>query len=149
MWCGGQVEAEKAGETSRLINFEGSDIINDYKSSFEERHRCVTSLIQTRRMLLDRQVNSNSIDLTGGKILRYEIDNTDSCGFSPSESNNYIDVDDMPGWDTWFHFYRHSQYGDCILCWVPPIFISLAQSAIELNPVDCICFVDLEAELSA
>src|SRR5262245_51629239 len=40
-------------------------------------------------------------DLTGGRILFTTVD-TDSCEAATNPSNGYYDLDDLPGWDTWF-----------------------------------------------
>ena len=62
-------------------------------------------------------------------------------------SEGYFDVHNAPPWDTWVlltenpHRPREA-YGTCLVAWVPPSFLSLAQRGIEANPEDCICWLD-------
>lgn len=146
-WCSRYAQSKDAGSTTRIIPFSDEEIVKSYKSTFDQQIRCVEGLIVSRHKLVDRKVSSIDVDMLKGEVLRYEISNTDACGLSPSESNGYIDYEDMPGWDTWFHIYENSEFGACILSWVPPSFIPLAQAAIDVNPVDCIKFVNISEEL--
>lgn len=147
-WCSKHADAKLGYLSTRLIGFEGSKVLSDrslWQLEDKKQVEYVNNLILARKKLLATDIACN-FDLAGGKVLCYEADNTDCCGLSPPETNGYIDVDDMPGWDTWFHCYTHPEEGNFILAWVPPTFIDGVQSAIECNPMDCIYFID-ESEL--
>jgi len=152
IWCTYKANYLQAEESTRTIDVSSVSRMGYGNSNTEDRQEIVNEVCEARRRLLAADgliVTKDKQDLAGGKILIYEIDNTDSCGLSPVESNGYIDGDDMPGWDTWFHFLQHPTRGDCILSWVPPSFIVLTMDAIDVNPFDCISFGHLYAEINA
>lgn len=73
-------------------------------------------------------------DLAGGRILFSTID-TDSCGAATSPSNGYYDLDDLPGWDTWFYHRSTDRPWGAIYCWVPAHLVELARSGMDVIPV--------------
>ena len=73
-------------------------------------------------------------DLAGGRILFTTID-TDSCEAATGPSNGYYDLDDLPGWDTWFHHRPTDRPWGAIYCWVPRHLVELARSGMDVIPV--------------
>lgn len=144
--CSKHADSKLGYLSTRLIDFEGRKIVESeslWRSKLQYEY--IYNLISARSKSMGQDFEYK-FDLSGGKILCSEINNSDSCGMSPPETNGYIDVDDIPGWDTWFHCYKHPKEGNYILAWVPPEFVDGVQSAIECNPMECIYFID-ESEL--
>jgi hypothetical protein len=63
-----------------------------------------------------------------------------SDGTSEYESNGFFDVNDVPPWDTWFHYAETRLYS-----WVPVDLVTLAQKGIDANMVQCIQWADWSA----
>ncbi|MEH6451352.1 MAG: hypothetical protein V7765_22005, partial [Oleispira sp.] len=63
------------------------------------------------------------------------------------ESTFYIDENDNPPWDTWFH-YKQTEDGIALYSWIAPELIELINSAIEMDAYDCLVWaVELEKSL--
>ena len=73
-------------------------------------------------------------DLAGGRILFTTID-TDSCEAATGPSNGYYDLDDLPGWDTWFYRRATDRPWGAIYCWVPAHLVELARTGMDVIPV--------------
>lgn len=73
-------------------------------------------------------------DLAGGRLLFTTID-TDSCGAATGPSNGYYDLDDLPGWDTWFWHRPTDRPWGAIYCWVPARLVELARDGMDVIPV--------------
>ncbi|MGB2642636.1 MAG: hypothetical protein WBG02_14805 [Candidatus Acidiferrum sp.] len=106
----------------------------------ENRTELVERLAEQRVSLL-REINAYppevSSDLAGGRLLVYEPDFNVVDGASQYTSKGYFDEQDAPPWDTWVcYFDRH------LISWVPASLLGLVQAGIEVNPVDCIRFVE-------
>ena len=87
-------------------------------------------------------------DLAGGRILFTTID-TDSCEAATDPSNGYYDLDDLPGWDTWFYHRSTDRLWGAIYCWVPTQLLELAQSGMDVIPVLSVEWAQSLNELSA
>jgi hypothetical protein len=105
-----------------------------------DRTAAVEQLCERRVQFLQHLgvcIEAGSYDLASGKLLRYEPDFNVSDGASQDTTYGYFDVNDAPPWDTWICFTDRS-----LISWVPPSLIDLVRSGIEVNPVDCIGWVD-------
>jgi hypothetical protein len=72
-----------------------------------------------------------------GRILICVPEENVADGASQAGSSGFFDPNDVPPWDTWFH------YSDSALfCWVPSVLVSLVENGIHANPVDCIHWAD-------
>ena len=76
-------------------------------------------------------------DLAGGRILLTTLD-TDSCEASTDPSNGFYDLDDLPGWDTWFFHGHTDRPWGAIFCWVPNQLVELAQMGMNVIPTKCV-----------
>ena len=93
-------------------------------------------------------------DLCGGRLLAYFPDDNLACGVAEAESQGFFDVDNIPRYDTWVWMVRNLRafaYKDgakgemeanYLVAWVPPDFIELASGGIEVNPEECIRWLD-------
>jgi hypothetical protein len=73
-------------------------------------------------------------NLAGGRVLFTTID-TDSCEAATGPSNGYYNLDDLPGWDTWFWHRPTDRPWGAIYCWVPAHLVEPAQRGMDVIPV--------------
>ena len=102
-----------------------------------EPQAAVEFVCQARRRELARlgiPVPPVGPDLAGGRVLFTTID-TDSCEAATGPSNGYYDLDDLPGWDTWFWHRPTDRPWGAIYCWVPAQLVELAQRGMDVIPV--------------
>jgi hypothetical protein len=102
-----------------------------------EAKKAVDFVCEVRRRELARlgiPVVAVGPDLAGGRILFTTID-TDSCAAATGPSNGYYDLDDLPGWDTWFYHRPTDRPWGAIYCWVPGQLVELARSGMDVIPV--------------
>lgn len=157
-WCSWRVRAEEAGTTTRtlalrppIMSREGLDVLLHLLSSPAEPAAAVDFVCQARRQELDRlgiDVKPVEPDLAGGRILYTTID-TDSCAVATPESNGYYDLDDLPGWDTWFHHRDTGRHSGSIYCWAPPQLVDLAHNGMEVMPFEVVRWIESLNELSS
>ena len=86
-------------------------------------------------------------DLMGGRLMAY-FPEEDLCdGASEVASNGFFDVYNTPPWDTWIAYFedREGEYlpnRKYLLAYVPKNLIALANSGIDVNPEECIIWLD-------
>ena len=101
----------------------------------------VVEQLSERRAQLLRDLNAyaqvSSCELANGKPLRYEPDFNVSDGASQDSTYGYFDRNDAPPWDTWICFTDRS-----LISWVPPSLVDLVRLGIDVNPFDCVGWVD-------
>jgi hypothetical protein len=75
-----------------------------------------------------------------GRLLVWERDQTVDDGAGQAETRGYLDESDMPPWDTWVAYMEGTRnergvpdHLGCLVSWVPPIFISAVESAVQVN----------------
>jgi hypothetical protein len=78
----------------------------------------------------------NSTNNYKGKILVATIDEVITDGFSESETNGFIDINDCPPIDTWFYLGRNKN-GRVIFAWIPEKFVPVVDNGREVNMLDC------------
>jgi len=67
-----------------------------------------------------------------GRVLLAEIDVTLHDGASEWESQGFIDIEDLPPIDTWFHV-LHFEKRIFLCAWIPQAFVDLAEAGIRVN----------------
>lgn len=105
-----------------------------------EAAAAVELVCEARRRELARlgiPVASVGPDLAGGRVLYTTLD-TDSCEAATAPSNGYYDLDDLPGWDTWFWHRPTDQPQGGIYCWVPARLVEPARAGMDVIPVLCV-----------
>ncbi|HEU4557062.1 MAG TPA: hypothetical protein VFS20_04405 [Longimicrobium sp.] len=87
-------------------------------------------------------------ELAGGRLLVYFPD-ADLCdGAAELESEGFFDVFNAPPWDTWVAFAsdrtepHDSSYSNYLIAYVPPVFVELCSAGIEVNPEQCIRWIE-------
>jgi hypothetical protein len=69
-------------------------------------------------------------------------------GAAEVASEGFFDMWNLPPWDTWVAFgtqpttERDRSEADFLICWVPPQLVELANLGIEVNPEQCIAWLD-------
>lgn len=82
-----------------------------------------------------------------GRLMVYHPD-ADLCdGAAEAETGGYFDVFNTPPWDTWVGFFQDDGgetdfYAHYLVAWVPPAFVELVARGIEVNPEQCIRWLD-------
>ena len=112
-----------------------SQLIQD--AAEQDRKGLVGALVAKRSDLLRIQGQLISPDvgdvLKGGRLLCYRPSENVEDGASAVVSRGFFDSCDAPPWDTWVAYGNNT-----LLSWVPQQLIGVAQSGIEVNPVDCV-----------
>ena len=80
-------------------------------------------------------------DLSGGQLLTYQPDLNLVHGLEEMETCGYVDIDNIPPWDTWIDYICEAN-GNYLLCWVPAPFIPLVADGIAVNPELCFQWLD-------
>jgi len=106
----------------------------------------VSSVVSSRRLHLGSTPLVADIP-QGGRLLAYFPDAELACGTSQASSLGFFDVNNAPPWDTWVFVaeqpgQQSKAYGTCLVSWVPPKLTDRAQRGIDVNPEDCICWVE-------
>jgi hypothetical protein len=107
----------------------------------KERQALVHSVIVRRSDLLQTRAQetlaSVVTNLQGGRMLLYVPEENLADGAAQYASNGFFDIENTPPWEIWV------AYSDAtLLSWVPPQLIGLAQSGIDVNPEQCIRWMD-------
>lgn len=86
----------------------------------------------------DAQVPRN---LGDGRLLIYFPETNLYDGAAEDETFGFLDVDNLPGWDTWVAFFEYepeTNEGSYLIAWIPPEFIESVSNGIAVNPEECI-----------
>jgi hypothetical protein len=82
--------------------------------------------------------------LCGGSLLAYFPETNLYDGAAEVHTNGFLDVDNLPGWDTWVAFFEdepETNYGSYLIAWIPPEFVELVSEGIAYNPEECIMWL--------
>ena len=81
-----------------------------------------------------------------GRLLIYFPDAELSDGAAQVESREFFDVFNAPPWGTWVAYFEESSRGVSqnayLLAWVPAELVPLASAGIEVNPEECIAWLE-------
>jgi len=143
-WCSRHARADDAGSSTRslalrppVMALPDSQPLHRLLDVPGEAKAALDFVCEARRRELERlgiPVLSVGSDLAGGRILLTTID-TDSCWAATEPSNGYYDLNDLPGWDTWFLHRETDRLWGAIYCWVPAGLVELAQRGMDVIPV--------------
>jgi hypothetical protein len=82
--------------------------------------------------------------LEGGRLLVYVPDLDLRDGAAEAETDGFFDVYNAPPWDTWVAFVEDDigfEY-PYLVSWVPPSLIEIVARGIQVNPEECIRWLD-------
>ena len=118
----------------------GRFAVFESKQTPEQCDAIVEALCEARATLLREAVSSpipTDINLAGGRLLQYDYDYNVEDGTAAYDSKGFFDDQSAPPWDTWVCYRSES-----VIAYVPRILCGLAQRGIEVDPVECIRWVD-------
>jgi hypothetical protein len=83
----------------------------------------------------------------GGRLLAYFPDLDLVDGAAEVESGGFFDVHNTPPWDTWVAYVEDerpasSMHRCYLVAWVPRALVPAAQAGIDVNPEECILWLD-------
>jgi hypothetical protein len=91
-------------------------------------------------------IEQNKSNLANGRLLVYLPDINLSDGAAEIESDGFFDVFNVPPFDTWVSFFEDTtldlSYQKLLLCYVPARAVHLAEAGIEVNPEECILWLE-------
>ncbi|WP_156027136.1 hypothetical protein [Sporocytophaga myxococcoides] len=106
----------------------------------EEQGNIIIKVLETRRNILkEKNIPLMKLEdvVSKGHLLITEFNNTVTDGASEAESNCFIDIYDIPPWDTWL-WLEYVSNEKLLYTWVPLSQINYVQGAIDVNCVDII-----------
>ena len=62
-------------------------------------------------------------------------------GLEESETRGYVDINNIPPWDTWIDYIVDAK-ANYLLSWVPGPFVALVTDGIAVSPEMCFRFLD-------
>lgn len=147
-WVLSRVDRDRAGVTTRSPELRppwpNEDPIGWLWQSRENARLLLDHVALARRLALTRhQIDIAYVDerLAGGRILCTDF-STDQSGAATDPSNGFLDDDDIPGWDTWFHHVDNGRFGGLMYCWIPPQLVDLADIGMRQIPVESAWWVN-------
>ena len=162
-WCAGRVDVGNPRDCLRSPALLPDDNRNYYqawcltdtddgKTRTQSEVQGLVSAVATRRADLLRadgyRPSPLPPDLAGGRLLLAEPFNADWSGMAEGESRGFVDVHEVPAWDTWVRYFPEPnsppsttspEWDDSfLLCWIPASFLALIDGAIMVNPFPCL-----------
>jgi hypothetical protein len=77
-----------------------------------------------------------------GAVIVCAVVETVACGASAAASQQFVDGNDRPSWDTWLGVVEDDGGQPLLLAWVPSRDVERVNAGIAVNPVDCIYWLD-------
>jgi hypothetical protein len=122
----------------------------------ESRASAMNTVASARVVLGGLEIRNATIppNLGDGRLLVYFPNHDLFCGAAEQESDGFFDVHNVPPWDTWVCYLegqKNVDYYDTefLIAGIPPEFLHLANSGIEVNPEQCILWLsDTPLELA-
>ena len=90
---------------------------------------------------------TDQASIRGGRLLVYFPDADLSDGAAEVDSRGFFDVHNVPPWDTWIALGEDERqpdisYQQYLIAWVPPELLAIAQAGIDVNPEECIVWLE-------
>jgi hypothetical protein len=99
--------------------------------------QAVAEVVGKRSQVVKRTaVDDTGYDKSGRLLLYFPAENL-ACGAAQVSSGGFFDTDNVPPWDIWVAY-----EGNALISWVPPGLIVAAQMGIDVNPENCIRWLD-------
>lgn len=150
-WCSNPVHDREANRPLRSVALEPQAL-------YGSRKRVVGHVISCRKdQLIHQRHEAQALQLSlqhknitipsqtyshQGRLLVYEPDNDLTDGAAQVESYGYFDLYNAPPWDTWVANVVEPDGKNWILCWVPGVYLKLAEIGIKVNPEECIYWLN-------
>jgi hypothetical protein len=136
-WC-----SSRPRPLSPLASFRSIDIAPEFGR--DSRKSWVESVATQRRSALGGGISLKR-KLYGyeGRLLAYVPDDNLACGVAESETQGFFTVDNVPPWDTWVAYLHEGERLSYLVSWVPGAMTRIADAGIQVNPEECIAWVDV------
>jgi hypothetical protein len=119
-----------------------------WKALTTEPESTIATVVQRRQQHLARRPDAGPARLDG-RVLVCEYDCTMFDGASRFVAPGFVDLWDVPAWDTWIGLVPPSSIPvggrdrvHPLLAWIPSPLVPGAHSAIEVNPVEVLSWLD-------
>jgi hypothetical protein len=136
-WCAPRVDLSEVRKCLRSADLAPRNLALDPWT-------VVRRLLSTRSSLLQKR--SESSPPPNGRLLVYFPEQNLFDGAAEQETNGFFDDDNQPPWDTWIGFFedegRDPSLSTYLVAWIPSPFVSLAARGIDVNPEQCIAWLD-------
>lgn len=106
----------------------------------------VRSVAGARNWALDRPNLAPAVDLAGGHLLAFAPSESLFDGCAEKETGGFLNTENSPPWDTWIGVIREITGREYLLSWIPPAFVELVSLGIEVNPEECIWWIDADLQ---
>jgi hypothetical protein len=137
-WCDG------AGQRYRLRTPELRPSLPESPTSVELA-KAVEALVGRRHEVLGDQ---RLCEAPRGRLLVCRVSESICSGESEHVTEGFFDVDDRPPWDTWvLGVVRPDTEHVMLISWVPLSLVALVNRGIEVNPYECIFWLDDAPEM--
>jgi hypothetical protein len=137
-WCRRHVDLHAIGTCLRPRSTAPQFLARD-------RWQSVGDVISRRRQEL-YGIDLSSREMPRGRLLVYYPEAELSDGAAEVASQEFFDVYNAPPWGTWIGYFEDpgsdESYGPYVLSWIPEELIEVANSGIEVNPEECIAWLD-------
>ncbi len=133
MWCSEGGRSQRAEST-----WYGPDLYRPPGG----RKSLVAKLALERRGRLSAPPAGPAGSLGGGRLLAFFPDATLGDGAARVATGGLFDNDNRPVRDTWVCYIFEGSGLGYLVCWMPPTMLEDAASAIDVNPEECIFFLD-------
>lgn len=115
--------------TELAPNWQSNDVTTEAGWS-----NAVAEVVAARSRLLEQRSSAEPPEFVkSGRLLLYFPSENLACGAAHESSGGFYDFDNVPPWDLWVGFADRA-----LVSWVPPRLIVAAQMGIDVNPENCI-----------
>ena len=140
-WCAPRVRGDDPRHSLRSDELRPSYLENSRESS-------VRTVASRRERAVKLDPASGPASRRAGRLLVYFPDANLADGAAEVASRGFFDVDNVPPWDTWIALANDgpaivdSSFHEYVIAWVPRELIGEAQAGIDVNPEECIVWLD-------
>tara|TARA_R110002072_G_scaffold260998_1_gene419589 strand:- start:992 stop:1786 length:795 start_codon:yes stop_codon:yes gene_type:complete len=128
----------------------GADGLCDLWTEAESARIAVVEGLRQRRALLLRESGwvegASASALPEGRLLIFYPDGTLTDGAAAAASYGFFNDGNVPPWDTWVTavtgLSNDISFDFGLVCWIPPRLVPHAEDGIEVNPEECIRWLD-------
>jgi hypothetical protein len=106
------------------------------------RKEVVESVAHARQIGLRWPRPRKATSLAGGRLLGYAPDDNLADCAAEGVTAGFFDCDNVPPWDTWVGYVYESERCNYLVAWIPPEFQAMASLGIEVNPEECLWWID-------
>lgn len=113
----------------------------------ESRSSAVDTVADERERYSGVEIRQAKVprNLAGGRLLAYFPNMNLSDGAAEDETLGFLNVDNIPAWDTWIAYFEEyadrDYYGFYLVAWIPPQFVEFVSDGIHVNPEECILWL--------